>query len=136
MVKKIQTFSRFALGLIYLVFGGMGVAIAFGFMKMQPPPNMPEAAQAFMNGMMATGYFFPFLKITEALFGLCLVIGLMVPASLVFLGPVTVHIILYHGFLTPSPAEMALPVFMGITHVLAMSRHWSLYRPLFGSGRS
>ena len=34
MPTKIQLAARIILGLIYFVFGGMGLAIAFGLMKM------------------------------------------------------------------------------------------------------
>ena len=71
MVKKIQTAARIILGLIYFVFGSMGLAIAFGLMKMPEQP-MPEAAEIFMKGIMATGYFFPVLKVTEVVFGFLL----------------------------------------------------------------
>ena len=61
MLKKIQSAARIVLGLIYFVFGGMGLAIAFGLMKMPDSP-MPEAAAMFMKGIMAAGYFFPLLS--------------------------------------------------------------------------
>ena len=131
MKKIVQSGARIILGLIYTVFGGMGLAIAFGLLHMPEPQEMPEAAAGFMQGMMGLGYFFPLLKLTETGFGCLLLFGVIAPAALVILAPVTLHIFLFHAFLTPAPDEMALPVFMVIAHIVAMSAYWDVYKPLF-----
>ncbi|MGE0267125.1 MAG: acyltransferase [Candidatus Omnitrophota bacterium] len=131
MARKIQLGARILLGLIYLVFGGMGLAMALGLMTMPEQPAMPPAAMAFMEGMMGTGYFFPLLKITEVIGGLLLLTGLAAPLSLVILAPVTLHIFLYHAFLTPGVNEMVLPAVMGLLQIIAMSGYWKKYKPLF-----
>jgi hypothetical protein len=131
MNKKIQIGARIILGLIYFVFGGMGLGIALGLISMPEPQGMSEAAMKFMEGMMGTGYFFPFLKLTEAAFGLMLLLGFAAPLALVVLAPVTLHIFLFHAFLTPSPGEMVLPLLMVIAQILAMSAHWNVYKPMF-----
>lgn len=130
MNKKIQLGARIILGLIYFVFGGMGIGAALGLMTM-PEPQMPEAAMGFMQGMMGTGYFFPVLKLTEVVFGFLLLIGLAAPLALVVLAPVTLHIFLFHAFLTPTPGEMILPLIMVLAQILAMRTYWDLYKPLF-----
>ena len=135
MTKKIQFAARIILGLIYFVFGSMGLAIAFGFMQMPASPSMPEAATEFMKGIMATGYFFPVLKITETTCGLLLLIGVAAPLALVILAPITLQIILFHAMLTPGLSEVFLPLGMGIAHCTAMGAYWHLYRPLFSKGR-
>jgi putative oxidoreductase len=132
MVGKIQLIARIILGLIYFVFGGMGLMIALGVMQMPQNQVMPEAAMGFMKGIMGTGYFFPTLKITETLCGLLLLTGIAAPLALVILAPVTLQIIMFHVFLTPDTKELMLPVVMGVTHVLAITGYWDLYKPLFG----
>lgn len=131
MKSKIQFAARIILGLIYFVFGGMGLVMALGLMTMPEPQGMPESAMGFMAGMMGTGYFFPFLKLTETLFGLLLLIGIAAPVALVVLAPVTLQIFLFHAFLTPVPGEMILPIVMILLHILSMSGYWHLYKPLF-----
>lgn len=131
MGRKIHLGARILLGLIYFVFGGMGLAIAFGLMKMPEQPAMPEAAMAFMKGMMATGYFFPFLKMTETFFGFLLLFGIAAPLVLVVLAPVTLHIALYHAFLSPMGGEQVLPAAMVLLQVVAMAGYWNKYKPLF-----
>lgn len=131
MKKKMQLGARIILGLIYFVFGGMGLAIALGFMSMPQADAMPQAATAFMQGIMGTGYFFPLLKLTETLGGLLLLIGVAAPAALVILAPVTLHILLFHVFLTPEVGELVLPAVMTLAQIIAMSAYWHIYSPLF-----
>ncbi len=130
MKRKIQFTARILLGLIYFVFGGMGLAIAFGLMKMPDTP-MPEAAATFMKGIMATGYFFPLLKITETVCGFLLLTCIAAPVALVILAPVTLNILLFNLCLNSGTGNLILPSIMIVVHVLAMSTYWSLYKPLF-----
>ena len=127
---KLSLAARIVLGLIYFIFGGMGLAIAFGLMK---PPDQPmtEAAGAFFAGIMATKYFFPLLKITETAGGLLLLIGRGAPLALVILAPVTLNIFLFHMFVTPGAKEIILPGVMVAAHILAMAGYWNKYKPLF-----
>jgi putative oxidoreductase len=132
MTTKIQIGARIVLGLIYFVFGGMGLAIAFGFMPM-PEHSMPPAATEFMKGIMGSGYFLPFLKITETTCGFLLLIGFMAPLALVILAPITLNITLFHANLTPGMQNLVLPSIMVLAHIVAMSAYWSVYKPLFSN---
>lgn len=135
MIQKIPLGARIILGLIYFIFGGMGLAIALGLMKMPENQVMPEAAMTFMKGIMATGYFFPLLKITETVCGFLLLINFAAPVALVILAPVTLHIFLFHFCLTPGMANLPLPIVMVVAHIVAMSGYWHVYQPLFGKGK-
>jgi uncharacterized membrane protein YphA (DoxX/SURF4 family) len=128
----IQMGARIILGLIYFVFGLMGLAIAFGFMKM-PDSAMPPAAMAFMKGIMGSGYFLPFLKITETSCGFLLLIGFWAPLALVILAPITLNIMMFHFNLTPGAHNLILPSVMVLAHILAMSAYWNAYKPLFSN---
>lgn len=131
MIPKVQLASRIILGLIYAVFGGMGLAIAFGFMAMPQDQVMPQAAMDFMKGIMATGYFFPLLKMTEVICGLMLLAGVAAPLALVVIAPVTLHILLFHGCLTPGLSNLFMPLAMILLQVIAMSGYWAKYSLLF-----
>ena len=134
LLKKplVPKLAAMLLGLIYFVFGLNGL---FPFLPMERPP-MPEAAQTYMAGLMATGYFFPLLKITETLFGLLLLIGkFAAPLALVVLAPITLQIFLFHFIMTPGMSNQVMPVAMIVLHVVAATGFWSLYKPLFGSGK-
>jgi uncharacterized membrane protein YphA (DoxX/SURF4 family) len=105
MKAKLPMIARILLGLIFFVFGLMGL-----LNLIPPPPNLPERLQAFNNGLMATGYFFTFLKLTETICGLLLLIGMWVPLALVVLAPISINIFLVHAFMEPSGLPLALIV--------------------------
>ncbi len=134
MIRKIQLFARMILGLIYFVFGGMGLAIALGLMAMPAEQPMPEAARGFMHGILGAVYFFPLLKVTETVGGLFLLIGRGAPMALVVLAPITLNIFLFHAFLTPGLTNLILPLFMLVAHVTAMGAYAGLYKPLLSKG--
>ena len=73
------------------------------------PPLLGTAGQ-FMAGLGSSGYFFPFLKATEIICGLLLLIGKRVPLALVILAPILLNIILFHLFLAPE--GLLLPIIL------------------------
>src|SRR5580693_1407580 len=125
MTTKIQFSARIILGLIYFVFGGMGLGMALGLWHMPFPP-LPPAATAFMNGIMGSGYFLFLLKITETSCGFLLLTGIAAPLALVIIAPVTLNILCFHTFLTPGLHNLVLPGVMVVSQILAMSGYWSL----------
>jgi putative oxidoreductase len=129
-MTRLQFSARIVLGLIYFTFGGMGLGMALGIWHMPFPP-LPPAADAFMKGIMGSGYFLLLLKITETSCGFLLLSGIAAPLALVIIAPVTLNIICFHLFLTPGLSNLILPAAMGIAQVLAMSGYWNKYRPLW-----
>jgi len=130
MSKLIFSGARVVLGLIYFIFGGMGLMIALGVITPEMPPMTP-GAEAFFKGIIGSGYFFPLLKATETICGLLVLINLGAPLALVILAPITLNIILFHAFLTPGAGNQLLPVVMGLLQVIAMAGFLRKYRPLF-----
>lgn len=112
MKAKIPMIARLLLGLMFFVFGLMGL-----LNLVPPPPNLPEKLQAFNNGLMATGYFIPFLKAVETICGLLLLSGMFVPLALVVLAPIVIHIFLVHVFLEPSGLPIALVIGLLLTYL-------------------
>jgi putative oxidoreductase len=129
-MSKVQLGARIVLGLIYFVFGLMGLAMVLGLMK-PPEPAMPEAAMKFNEGLFGSGYFLPLLKVTETLGGALLLFGIAAPFALVMLAPITLNIFLFHAVLTPGAGNLVLPLIMLVAHAVAMSAYWNRYRPLF-----
>ncbi|RYZ74163.1 MAG: DoxX family membrane protein [Proteobacteria bacterium] len=97
MKAKLPLIARILLG---FVMAASGLAGLLGFAK--PPPDVPQNMQLFMTGMMATGYLFPLVKITETVCGLLLLSGFYVPLALVMLAPVMVNIFFVNAFMMPS----------------------------------
>ncbi|HET6284826.1 MAG TPA: DoxX family protein [Polyangia bacterium] len=94
--RKLPVVARIVLGLIFVVFGLNGL---LHFLPQPPAP--PAAAGAFAGALMATGYFFPLLKITEIVAGSLLLLGVVVPLALTLLAPIIVNIVAFHLFLAP-----------------------------------
>jgi putative oxidoreductase len=104
-MQKVTLGARIFLGLIFFVFG------LNGFLNFIPTPtDMPEKLMTFTNGLMASVYFFPFLKGTEVVCGLMLLSGMFVPLALVVLAPIVLNILLVHIFLAPSGMPVAIVI--------------------------
>lgn len=123
-MSKASLIAKYILGLIYFIFG------LNGFLNFIPAPPPPESLMPFFNGMMSLGYFFPFLKATEVVCGALLLTGFFVPLALVIAAPITLQILLLHGFMTPGLENQILPVVMVILHVLAARGYWDKFTPL------
>lgn len=124
MNEKVFKFARLFLGLIYVVFG------LNGFLQFLPMPPMPEAAGAFAGALGATGYMFPFIKVTEIACGLALLSGFFSPLALIVLAPITLNIFMFHLVLTPGLQNVVLPVVMIVAQFLAAKGYWKKFEPL------
>lgn len=105
-MDKLATIARLLVGLIFVVFG------LNGFLNFIPVPPPPPEGGAFLGALAATGYFFPFLKITEIIFGALLLANKFVPLSLTVLAPIVINIFAYHFFLDRSAEGMMMPIFL------------------------
>lgn len=97
----------------------LGLRIVFGFiffasgivglLNLVPPPDdLPEKLKVFNQGLMASGYFMPLLKITETVCGLLILSGFWVPLALIILAPIVLNIFFVHLFLAPQGLVLAL----------------------------
>lgn len=101
---------RNALGAIFLVIGGLNGLFQF---VPEHPSSLRESCVAcapFLNGILSTGYLFPFIKIVELVAGGLLIAGLWVPLATVILSPIVLNIGLYHLFLNPSGLLIAIVI--------------------------
>lgn len=121
-MDKVSLVSKYIIGLIYFVFG-----LSFFFVT-PPPPD--ESIAPFMTGLMSTGYFFPFLKVTETVCGALVLAGFFAPLALIILAPITIQIFLFHAVMTPGTTNLIMPIAMIVLHVLAARNYWSVYQPL------
>lgn len=125
MKTKMILGARLMLGSIFVVFG------LNGFFQFIPMPPLPEQAGAMMGGLAASGYFFPFLKLTEITFGVLLLLNRYTPLALTVLAPVVLNIVLFHLFL--APAGLAMPLLMLAALVFLAYAHRSHYRSVLVS---
>jgi putative oxidoreductase len=103
MKRYIPIVARVLLG---FVFFAAGLA---GLLNLVPaPPNLPPDLITFNQGLMASHYFMPLLKITETVCGLLLLSGFFVPLALVILAPIVLNVFMVHAFMEPSGLPLAI----------------------------
>ncbi|MEO8071710.1 MAG: DoxX family protein [Acidobacteriota bacterium] len=113
---------RVLMGLLFLF---ASITVLFNLI---PQPELTGNTKTFMDGMKATGYLLPLVKITELICGIAFVSGYFVPLATVVIAPIIINIFFFHALVDTS----GLPV--GIFLVLANSflayYHWEKYKPL------
>jgi uncharacterized membrane protein YphA (DoxX/SURF4 family) len=125
-MQNVTLAARILLGLLFTAAGLQGLFAGSG-----PPADLPEKMIAFQRALAATGYFLPFLKLTETICGLLILTGVYARIGLVILAPISINIFLVHLFLTPGIENIILPVVILVLHVTAASAYWSTYSRLF-----
>ena len=103
-MKIVTLIARLLLGLIFVVLGLNGF---LNFLSMGPMPT--GLAGQFVGALVLSHYFWVVAALQVA-GGALLLVNRYVPLALVLLGPVIVNIILYHVFLNPSGAPLAIVV--------------------------
>lgn len=103
MKQWLPVIARVLLGLVFFGSGVFAFISHFAF-----PPDLPANLLTFVNGLVASHYFMPFLKGTEIACGLLLISGAFVPLALIVLAPIIINIFLTHLFLAPSGVPLAL----------------------------
>lgn len=126
MKAKLPLIARILLG---FVFTAAGLA---GLLNLAPPPDdLPEALKTFNAGMMASIYFFPFVKATETVCGVLLLAGLFVPLALVILAPIILNIFLVHAFMAPEGLPLAIILGLLEIYLAFFSPYSSTIKQLF-----
>jgi uncharacterized membrane protein YphA (DoxX/SURF4 family) len=125
-MKIVTIVARVLMGLLF-VFAG----VSFFFIT---PPPLEGPMGDFFKGMMATGYFFYVLKVTEIVCGLMLIAGRFVPLALVILAPIILNIFLVHAFMAPEGLVTAVVLGVFEIYLAFFSREYSptikqLFRP-------
>jgi putative oxidoreductase len=116
--------ARVLLGLVFLGFGLNGLLHLF------PLPPAQGAAEVFINGLIASQYFFPLLFVIYVLTGTSLLIGRFVPLALTVLAPVIVNVALMHLFVPSSRAEIALAALVTVLEIFLAWSYRAAFRPL------
>lgn len=121
---------RTVLGLLFLVSAIDGFwAMATGNHLIHPPVS--PSGRLFEQGLQASGFFWPFLKLINLIGGLSLVFNVAPAFGLALIAPVMATIVLFHAFLNPQGLPMA-----GILVVTGLMLVWAYrdrYAPMFRS---
>ena len=116
--------ARVLLGMVFLGFGVNGLLHLF------PLPPVQGAAAVFINGLIASRYFFPLLFLIYVLTGTALMMGRFVPLALTVLAPVIVNVAVMHLFVPSSGAEVGLAAFVTVLEIFLAWSYRAAFRPL------
>src|ERR1700710_688082 len=99
---------RILVGLMFLF---SSVVVLF---KLVPQPELKGGVKVFMDGVNASGYLMPLIKITELICSIALITGRFVTLALVVLFPIMVNIVFFHAFLGPESLPTVITLLLGI----------------------
>jgi putative oxidoreductase len=115
---------RILLGLLYAFFA----AVVLFHINLGEQPAPTGTAKTFMEGMMASVYLLPLIKITELICGIALITGLFAPLATVIIFPVSLNILFFHLFVAPDAIAMA--IFIVLANLFLAYAYRDKYKPM------
>lgn len=95
----------------------MGLMFAFAsltfFFKLVEAPELTGKVKIFNDGIAASIYLMPTVKVFELLSSIAFLTGRFVPLATVVIFPIILNILLFHAFLAPSGLAIAILLFVG-----------------------
>ena len=95
----------------------MGLMFAFAsiayFLKLMHEPEPTGGVKIFNDGIVASVYLMPTVKIFELLCGIAFLSGRFVSLAVVVIFPIILNILLFHSFLQPSGIPLAVLLLLG-----------------------
>ena len=101
------------------------------FLNLIPQPELSGNVKVFMDGVVASNYLMPLIKITELLCGLAFVAGFFMPLASVIIAPVIVNIFLFSLFVDTSALPVA--IFLVVANSFLAYSNWDKYKPILVS---
>jgi uncharacterized membrane protein YphA (DoxX/SURF4 family) len=102
-------------------------SISFLFKLITPPPPA-GAMKIFSDGLAASRYLLPTVKVIELVCGLAFLSGRFVPLATVLIAPIIVNILLVHAFL--GPEGLPLAVILVLANLFLAYGYRERYKPL------
>ena len=99
------------------------------FFKLNTPPPPTGAMKIFSDGLEASRYLMPTVKIIELLCGLLFITGRFVPLATILIAPIIVNIVLLQAFLAPEGLPVA--AFLVFANSFIAYHHRESYKSLF-----
>ena len=95
----------------------MGLMFAFAsiayFLKLMHEPEPTGGVKIFNEGIVASVYLMPTVKIFELLCAIAFLSGRFVPLATVVIFPIILNILLFHAFLQPEGVPLAAILLIG-----------------------
>jgi uncharacterized membrane protein YphA (DoxX/SURF4 family) len=127
--NKIEKIMRIAVIIVRVL---MGLLFLFAsivvLFNVFPQPELTGRVKIFMDGVNASGYLLPLIKITELLCGIAFVSGYFVPLATVVIAPIIVNIFFFHAFVDTSGLPVA--VFLVLANIFLAYANWDKFKPL------
>lgn len=120
--------TNIAGGLLGFAFVAFSIMYFFDLMGDQPPPPPGSPAAMFMGAFVPTGYM-AFVKTCELLGGILVAVPSTRNIGLLFLGPVILNILAFHGFVMKGAGLFSPPLI--IISLIAVFLLWT-ERKAFG----
>ena len=121
-MKTAVIIVRVLMGLLFLF-----ASIVY-FLNLFPQPELAGNTKIFMDGVNATGYLMPLIKITELVCGIAFVSGYFVLLATVVIAPIVVNIFFFHAFVDTSGLPVA--VFLVLANIFLASAYRDKFKPL------
>ena len=121
-MKVATIILRSLMGLLFLF-----ASLTFFFKLITPPPPTGPM-KLFSEGLEASIYLLPTVKVIELLCGVAFLTGRFVPLATVLIAPIIVNIVLLHAFLDPKGLPVAL--FLVIANSFVAYANRDSYKPL------
>jgi uncharacterized membrane protein YphA (DoxX/SURF4 family) len=99
------------------------------FFQLFPEPPLAGNIKIFNDGIKASIYLMPLVKIVELLCGLSFITGKFTQIAYIILMPISINILFTHFFLAPEGIVVASFLFLG--NVFLMYTKWDSYKGLF-----
>ncbi len=116
---------RVLMGLLFLF---ASIVVLFNLF---PQPELTGNSKIFMDGVNASKYLMPLIKITELLCGIAFVSGFFVPLATVVIAPITINILLYHIFVDTSGLPVA--IFLVLANLFLAYADRDKFRPILAA---
>jgi putative oxidoreductase len=113
---------RTLMGLLFLF---ASIVVLFNLV---PQPELTGNVKVFMDGVKATGYLMPLIKITELVCGIAFVTGYFVPLASVVIAPIIVNIFFFHTFVDTS--GLPVSIFLVAANLFLAYAHRDKFKPL------
>lgn len=122
-MKITVTITRILAGLLYLF---SAIVLIF---KLMPQPELTGNLKVYMEGITASGYLMPMVKVVEVTCAIAFISGFFVPLATVMIFPININILMVHLFLAPEGLPVA--IFLMINNLLLAYYHRDKYKTLF-----
>ncbi len=115
--------------IIRILFGALLVfASVTYFLNLFPQPELTGNMKTFNDGLNASVYLMPLVKVIELVCGIALITGRFVPLATVVIFPIVVNILGVHIFLAPEGLLMA--IFVLLANLFLVYRNKNHYKEL------